>query len=339
MYHLHFWFSYEKVAFHWPSIHNPIYPQSFLAQIYKTGLYHVYILSLFFSHPQDAHHIILSLLSSSHQNNIHIYDLKISLCINLSFSLRNNTNFWLEFCPLHPTPLYRPTCTSDLSIGLCIQRFFTDTLALLTWVLPSTFLKHLFTPFKFLTWVFPPASNPSLYCLHFCPTYIQPSLHHLHFWLKYCTSHPTPIHTIYIFDLSIALYIQPPFLNYFIISDLSIGLYIQPLFTLLSFLFSVLPSAPNTSLHHLHFWLEYCPLNIQPFFTSLTIWTWVLPSDIQPLFITLTFLTRVLPSVSGILGMRMGRTSSLNSVRSEYSSTIVLRAFPEIHLADRALSC
>lgn len=105
------------------------------------------------------------------------------------------------------------------------------------------------------------------------------------------------------------------------ISDLSIPLYIQPIFTPLSFLTWVLPS------------------------TLITLYTTYIISDlsialyIQPLFTILTFLTRVLPSVSGILGMRMGRTSSLNALRSVYSSTIVRRAFPEIHLADRALSC
>lgn len=164
-------------------------------------------------------------------------------------SLQTHLHFWLEYWPLHPTLLYRHTCTSDLSIALYIFKKPLYTTCISDLIFPPC-IQPIFILFTFLPYILPSTFNP-LYT-----AYIS---------FKYCTSHPTPIHTIYIFDLSIALYIQPPLYITFIISDLSIGLYIQPLFTLLSFLFRVLPSAPNPSLHHLHFWLEYCPLHLSLF--------------------------------------------------------------------------
>lgn len=235
------------MAFHLPSVHNPIYPQSFLAWIYKTSLY---IPSLFSTSPGHPSHYTIFTFCLPPKHHSYFW-LKKFLCINPSF------------------PLMYTTQISDLSIALFIQHLFTDPLAFLTWVLPSTF---------------------------------------------------NPLYTTYI------------------VLDLSISLYIKPLFTPLTFLTWVLPSTSNSSLQHFHFWLEYCPLHPTALYTTL-ISDLCIALYIQFLFTWLTFLTRVLPSVSAILGIRMGRTSSLNAVRSEYSSTIVRRAFPEIHLADRALSC
>lgn len=180
-------------------------------------------------------------------------------------SLQTHLHFWLEYWPLHPTLLYRHTCTSDLSIALYIFKTPLYTTCISDLIFPPC-IQPIFILFTFLPYILPSTFNP-LYT-----AYIS---------FKYCTSHPTPIHTIYIFDLSIALYIQPPLYITFIISDLSIGLYIQPLFTLLSFLTWVLPSAlitlytlinfwralpttSNPSLHRLQFWLEYCPLHPTP---------------------------------------------------------------------------
>lgn len=103
-------------------------------------------------------------------------------------SLQTHLHFWLEYCPLHPTPLYRHTCTSDLSIALYIfitplyTTYISDlSIALYTYhsLHPYKFLtsiahyiQPLFTSLTVLTWVLPSTSNPSL--------------QHLHFWLEYC---------------------------------------------------------------------------------------------------------------------------------------------------------
>lgn len=165
--------------------------------------------------------------------------------------------------------------------------------------------------------------------LHQTPLLIQT---HLHFWLKYCPLHST-------------LFTPLTFLSWVLHYSHNLHFWLEycllhstPSSQLTLYLIWVLPSASNPYSHHFHFWLGYCPLHPRPLYTTY-ISDLSIALYIQPLFTTLTFLTRVLPSVSGILGMRMGRTSSLNALRSVYSSTIVRRAFPEIHLADRALSC